>query len=115
VNVLQINKEEPQELSVVCVSLGAVADRRALQGPPTYITLKEDFHVNWETRERYGSTSEVPEGGTTNLEIKILEKSNIRHKGKEENFTRNSFLSGNVFALLDSSMELKIKWKEYNF
>jgi hypothetical protein len=46
VKVLQINKEDTQELSVVCVSVGAVADRGALQGPPTYITLKEDFHAN---------------------------------------------------------------------
>jgi len=30
--------------------------------------------------------SEVPEGGTTNREIKILEKSNIRRKEKEEKF-----------------------------
>jgi hypothetical protein len=46
VNVLQINKEDTQEISVACVSLGAVADRGALQGPPTYITLKEDCHAN---------------------------------------------------------------------
>jgi hypothetical protein len=45
VNVLQINKEDTQELGVVCVSLGAVAERGALQGPPTYITLKEDLHA----------------------------------------------------------------------
>jgi hypothetical protein len=57
VNVLQINKEDTQELSVVCVSLGAVADRGTLQGPPTCITLKEGFHANWETRKRYGSTA----------------------------------------------------------
>jgi hypothetical protein len=30
--------------------------------------------------------SEVPEDGTTNREIKILEKSNIRHKEKAEKF-----------------------------
>jgi hypothetical protein len=46
VNVVQINKEDTQELSVVCVSLGAVADRGALQGPPTYITLTKDLHAN---------------------------------------------------------------------
>jgi hypothetical protein len=46
VNVLQINKEDTQELSVVSVSLGAVADRGALQGPPTYINLMEDLHAN---------------------------------------------------------------------
>jgi hypothetical protein len=46
VNVLQINKEDTQELSVVCVRLVAVTDRGALQGPPTYVTLKEDFHAN---------------------------------------------------------------------
>jgi hypothetical protein len=63
VNILQINKEDTQELSVVCVSLGAVADRGALQGPPTCITLMEDLYANWKareatnpTRERYGST-----------------------------------------------------------
>jgi len=30
--------------------------------------------------------SEVPEGGTTNSEIKILEKSNVRHKEKAGKF-----------------------------
>jgi hypothetical protein len=54
VKVLQINKEDTQELRVVIVSLGAVADRGVLQGPPTYITLMEDFHANWEAWERYG-------------------------------------------------------------
>jgi hypothetical protein len=51
--------------------------------------LLAEYGVQTNRSERQRQTllqSEVPECGTTNREIKILEKSNIRHKEKAEKF-----------------------------
>jgi hypothetical protein len=43
----------------MCVSRGAMADRGALQGPPTYITLMEDLRAYWKAREATNQTGKV--------------------------------------------------------
>jgi hypothetical protein len=45
--------------------------------------------------------SEVSDGSTTNREIKILEKTKLRHKENEEKFYAKQFFSGNSSAPLN--------------